>query len=105
MDIRRWNPAQDGLLSEQSLRRKLEGLGYSVQRYVYPPGTCFPPHTHDSNKMDAVLSGQFRITMAGESVVLEAGDAVAVPAGVEHSAETAGDEPVVSLDGVARTRQ
>jgi quercetin dioxygenase-like cupin family protein len=105
MEIARWNPPADGPLSEPSLRRKLESLGYSVQRYVDPPGTYFAPHTHDTNKMDAVLSGQFRIKMAAESVVLGAGDAVMVPAGVEHSAEAVGDEPVVSLDGVARARR
>ncbi len=84
------------------MRAKLEAMGYRVSRYVYPPGTHFPPHTHGVDKVDAVLSGRFRMSMRGRSVVLEAGDMLAVPAGVVHEAEVVGDEPVVSLDAVRR---
>jgi quercetin dioxygenase-like cupin family protein len=52
------------------------------------------------DKMDAVLSGRFRIIMEGREIMLDAGDMVAVPAGAVHSAEVIGDDPVVSLDGV-----
>ena len=84
------------------MRAKLEAMGYRVSRYVYPSGTHFPPHTHGVDKVDAVLSGRFRMSMHGRSVVLEAGDMLAVPAGVVHEAEVVGDEPVVSLDAVRR---
>ena len=100
MDILRWDPDNDGPLSEQVLRRKLENMGYRVSRYTYPPGTYFPTHTHEVDKIDAVLSGQFRITLQGKPVVLGPGDAVAVPGGAEHSAEVMGSEPVLSLDAV-----
>jgi quercetin dioxygenase-like cupin family protein len=100
MKVDRWNPDDDETLSESTLRQKLQKLGYRVSRYVYPPGTAFPTHSHDVDKMDAVLSGEFRITMDGESVVLGAGDSVQVPRGAEHSAEVIGDRAVVSLDGV-----
>ena len=71
---------------EQALRRKLEKLGYRVSRYAYPPRTFFPTHAHEMDKIDAVLSGQFRITLQGKPVVLDPGDAVTVPRGAEHSA-------------------
>jgi mannose-6-phosphate isomerase-like protein (cupin superfamily) len=100
MKVERWDAERDGTLSEPALRRKLEGLGYSVCRYTYVPGTFFPPHTHAQEKMDAVLSGRFRIRMGSDEVVLEAGDAVVVPQGAEHSAEVVGGQPVVSLDAV-----
>jgi quercetin dioxygenase-like cupin family protein len=60
MQVERWDPQKDGPLSESAMRRKLEQLGYRVSRYVYPPGTYFGPHTHDLDKIDAVLSGRFR---------------------------------------------
>jgi mannose-6-phosphate isomerase-like protein (cupin superfamily) len=84
------------------MRRKLEERGYEVVRYCYPPGTRFGVHTHSRNKVDAVLAGRFRIAMGDESVVLEAGDCVEVPAGAEHTAEVVGTETVVSLDAVRR---
>ena len=98
--VEAWNPDADGVLTEETLRAKLARKGYRVARYVYPPGTVFPEHTHAVDKIDAVVSGRFRLTLEGESVVLEAGDAVAVPRGAVHSAEVVGDEPVVSLDAV-----
>lgn len=102
MQVEHWDIFQDGPLTEQSLRRKLEALGYTVTRYSYPPGMYFGPHRHDVDKIDAVLSGYFRITMGEDSEVLESGDYVFVPRGAEHSAEAMGEAPIVSLDAVKR---
>lgn len=98
MEVEKWNAERDGPLSEKTLREKLEQRGYRVTRYVYPPGTYFPDHTHGIDKLDAVLSGWFRMTMEDKGVILEAGDCLFVPRGTVHSAEVIGDEPVVSLD-------
>ncbi|HDN27175.1 MAG TPA: cupin domain-containing protein [Thioploca sp.] len=100
MELEHWNEEKEGVLSEDAMRRKLEERGYVVNRYVYPPSTYFPPHTHGVDKIDGVLSGRFRLEMGGKSVILEAGDAIAVPKGEVHSAEVVGDEPVVSLDAI-----
>ncbi len=89
--------------TEAALRRKLEQLGYAVNRYVYPPGTYFGPHHHSVDKIDAVVSGQFRIAMGGDSVVLGPGEYVYVPKGIEHEAEVIGEADVLSLDAVRRT--
>ena len=98
MDVERWDEERDGPLTEAALREKLEEHGYLVSRYVYPPGTVFPEHTHGIDKIDAILSGCFRMTTEDGDVVLEAGDMLAVPRGTVHRAEVVGDEDVVSLD-------
>ncbi len=95
-----WNTALDGLFSERALRLKLESLGYRVARYVYPPGAVFPDHRHDVDKVDAVVSGRFRLVINGHVVVLRAGEWVEIPRGSMHSAAVVGDEPVVSLDAM-----
>lgn len=100
MRVERWDAEWDGPLSEKALWQELEERGYRVTRYVYAPGTSFPEHTHAIDKIDAVVSGRFRMTMEGEAAVLEAGDCLAVPRGAVHSAEVLGDEPVVSLDAI-----
>lgn len=100
MALHRWDTAIDGPFSEHALRRKLESLGYRVSRWVYPPGTRFPDHTHDVDKIDAVVSGLFRLDLAGHVAILGPGEWVDVPAGVSHSAAVVGDDPVVSLDAV-----
>ena len=100
MSVEHWDDKRDGPMTEDALREKLESRGYRVSRYVYAPGTYFPDHTHDVDKIDAVVSGRFRMGMEGEEVVLEAGDMLGVPRGTMHSAEVVGDESVVSLDAV-----
>ena len=100
MQIEHWDEIRDGVLSENNMRRKLRGRGYTVSRYVYPPGTFFPEHEHAVDKIDGVLSGRFRLTLQGREVILEAGDCLRVPRGALHSAEVVGSDPVISLDAV-----
>ena len=98
--LERWDEERDGPPTEEALRAKLDSLGYRASRYVYPPGTFFPAHTHPVDKIDGVVSGHFRMVVEGTEVILEAGDCLAVPKGTLHSAEVVGDTPVVSLDAV-----
>jgi len=100
VQVRRWNAAIDGLLTEAALRAKLEALGYAVARYVYAPGTRFPDHVHDVDKIDAVVTGQFRIVIGGHTAALGPGDWVEVPRGRRHNATVVGNAPVVSLDAI-----
>ncbi len=96
----RWDTATDGPFDEGKMRQKFANLGYSVHRYVYPPGTVFSPHEHSMDKLDGVVSGQFELSMKGETVVLKTGDWIAVPRNVMHSARVVGSESVVSLDAI-----
>lgn len=98
--LERWEEERDGSPTEEALRARIEARGFCATRYVYPPGTYFPEHTHPVDKIDAVVSGRFRMTVEGAEVILEAGDSLAVPRETVHSAEVVGDAPVVSLDAI-----
>ena len=74
--LEHWDEEWDGPLTEEAARRKLEARGYTVARYVYPPGTVFSDHTHAIDKIDAVLSGRFRMGTPVGDVTLEAGEQV-----------------------------
>jgi mannose-6-phosphate isomerase-like protein (cupin superfamily) len=52
------------------------------------------------DKIDAVVSGRFKMVVEDTELVLQAGDMLPVARGMVHSAEVLGDEPVISLDGV-----
>ncbi len=99
MTPQRWNPA-DGPFTEAALRAKLEAMGYRVAKYVYEPGTVFPDHQHEVDKIDAVLAGRFRLVVRGHMKVLGPGDWIEIPRGTIHNATVVGNEPVVSLDAV-----
>jgi len=100
MGARRWNTTLDGPLTEAALRARLEALGYRVARYEYPPGTVFPDHTHGVDKIDAVITGRFRLVISGHMAILGPGDWVQVPRGAVHSATVLGDVPVVAFDAI-----
>lgn len=99
MAVQRWN-ASDGPATEAVLRAKFESLGYAVAKYTYAPGTVFPDHKHDVDKIDAVVSGRLRLVVRGHMKMLAPGDWVEIPRGTVHSATVIGDESVVSLDAV-----
>jgi quercetin dioxygenase-like cupin family protein len=67
---------------------------------VYEPGTVFPDHKHGVDKVDAVVSGRFRLIIGGHVAMLGPGEWVDVPSGAIHSAAVVGNDPVVSLDAV-----
>lgn len=100
MAVHRWNSTLDGDFSEAALRTKLEAQGYRVARHTYEPGTVFPDHKHGVDKVDAVVSGRFRLIIGGHVAMLGPGEWVDVPSGAIHSAAVVGSEPVVSLDAV-----
>jgi mannose-6-phosphate isomerase-like protein (cupin superfamily) len=102
--VEHWDEARwGGPPTAENMRKKLEAEGYSVSQYTYPPGargdsplrssrsdgrvcacvcctgTYFAPHTHKVEKKDAVVSGRFKMTMFGNTFVLEAGDCLLVP--------------------------
>jgi quercetin dioxygenase-like cupin family protein len=98
MKLEHWDSQKWGALSEANMCKKLEAEGYSVHKYVYPPGTVFLDHSHSIQKKDAVLSGRFLLASGPTEFILEAGDMLEVPAGTVHRASVVGNEPVVSLD-------
>lgn len=64
--------------------------------------TEFPNHSHNVDKIDAVLTGRFLIVLDGEQLELGPGDCVWVPRGRTHSAAVLGKETVISIDAIKR---
>lgn len=105
MNAERWDEAREGWLSEAALRRKIEALGYIVSRYVFPRRTRFETHTHEVERIDAVLSGRLRVSFGARSFILAPGDYICVPAGAEHEAEVIGEENVILFDAIKVSSQ
>jgi len=102
MKIRHWDPETDGPLSLETVCKRLEDMGYACSCYTYAPGTVFPEHAHNVDKINVVLKGRFMIFMAGENGILRDGDNVFIPKGTLHRAAVVGDEDVVSIDAMRR---
>ena len=100
MRIERWDPRRDGPVTESALRHKVETIGYQVSRFAWPAGTIVPPQTQHKWRVDAVVAGIVKITVAGESAILTAGDIVYVPRGAVRRVEVVGSTTAHCLDAV-----
>jgi quercetin dioxygenase-like cupin family protein len=68
----------------------------TLTRYTYVPGCVFPVHQHPDAQITVVHSGEIEFDVAGELVVLRAGQVALIPGGVPHGARVTADEPVVT---------
>jgi quercetin dioxygenase-like cupin family protein len=77
----------------------------TLTRYTYAPGCVFPVHQHPDAQITVVHSGVIEFDVAGESVVLRAGQVALIPGGVPHGARVTGDETVVTDNYFASARR
>ena len=65
-------------------RPGIRGKHFEMGYYRYPPGTKKPPHSHPEEQMVAVIRGKLGYRVANETRVLGPGEAVRIPANVDH---------------------
>jgi len=81
------------------VRRRLITAGERAMavRVELDKGASLPSHSHPHEQIGFVVSGVLRLNIAGETMLLRAGDGYAVPGDVIHSVEEA-MEPSVVVD-------
>jgi len=69
-----------------------------MMSFVYfEPNSLVPRHNHPHEQMGMVVEGRFRLTINGESKIVEKGDVYLVPSNAKHSAQSL-NESAVALD-------
>ena len=63
-----------------------------------------PLHSHPHEQAGTVVSGEFELTIAGETRWLRSGDSFVIPGGVEHGGR-AGDIPAKIVDVFSPVRE
>ena len=79
------------------VRRVFTGDGATLAFTTLDPGHTPNPHSHPHEQIVYILSGRARFVVGEDEAILGPGEMLVVPPGVEHWAETVGDEPVVDL--------
>ncbi len=79
----------------------LSGESLRMIRAETPAGTAIPTRTDETERMMVILTGAWFFTVAGESFVAGAGDAVHLPAGVEYKAEVLENSATVEIHSAA----
>jgi quercetin dioxygenase-like cupin family protein len=65
--------------------RRIEASTVGLIRVEWPMGTSTTPHNHANELVLTVISGRLRAISGSREIILAAGDAVVIPAWVEHS--------------------
>jgi len=65
-------------------RPAIFGERLEVGYYRYPAGTVKPPHSHPEEQVVIVLKGRLGYRVRGETRILGPGEAVCIPADVDH---------------------
>jgi quercetin dioxygenase-like cupin family protein len=78
-------------------RKVFSGEGATLAWTTLEPGHEPRPHAHHYEQIVYIVSGRVRFTVGDDVRELGPGDVLLVPPGVEHFAETIGDQPVVDL--------
>lgn len=78
-------------------RRSFSGAGATLSWSRLEPGHTPRPHSHPHEQIVFIVEGTARFVVGNEEKTLVPGDLIVIPSGVEHFAETVGEEPVIDL--------
>jgi diguanylate cyclase (GGDEF)-like protein len=97
--LERWDRNAEGEFSTEGLIRKLALWGYTPNRKVYEPGASVSDRRATRDIVDAVIQGQLRVSLEGETQILRPGDCLFIPKGLLSSVEVVSETPVVCIEG------
>lgn len=95
MLISRWQAPL--LPTRQQMALMLESEGLEPQEETFPPGAKVADHRHPFDEVRIVVSGQLSLDIAGNRLLLRAGDRILIPANTRHSKQADGAEACVCL--------
>ena len=100
--IERWDARRDGPLSEASLQRKIEALGFEVTRKTLAAGVALTTTADSRHCIEGVVRGLVKLTIDGEPAILTAGDIAFVPRGAVRRVEVVGTSTAMCLEAYQR---
>jgi len=74
----------DGLRKGSLLGDDQQTPHFDMRRFVLEPGARVPRHTNEVEHEQFVLEGDYVVGIGDETHTVSAGDALLIPAGVEH---------------------
>jgi len=69
-----------------------EGPNFAMRRFIIEPGGSMPLHSNSVEHEQLVLNGSADVRIGEKNFTVEKDDVVFIPADVEHSYTTIGDE-------------
>lgn len=85
------------LPTRQQMALMLESEGLEPVEETIPAGQGVTDHRHPFDEVRIVVTGALHLDIAGNRMLLRAGDRILIPANTRHSKKADGDEPCVCL--------
>jgi len=92
--------AADGLSKAVLLDASDGAPNFAIRRFELDPGATVPRHTNAVEHEQYVLAGEYTVGIDDEEYLVRPGDALLIPAGVEHWYRNDADEPGAFLCAV-----
>lgn len=95
MLITRW---QAPLVPEKSqVWMMFEAEGLTPYEEVFPPQSTIQDHRHPFEEVRMVVKGELILDIAGNKLLLRAGDRIIIPANTRHSKKVETSEPCICI--------
>jgi len=95
--LHRWDDVPTQELAPGVHRRFLTAARMTIARFALQRGAVVPAHSHDHEQVSYVVSGALRFTVAGEDILVRAGEALQIPSWAEHSVHVVEDTEVIDV--------
>ena len=102
MDRHNWSVIPLEKLNPLAERRVIHTAGLTVAKLTLKKGAIVPLHHHENEQITMMESGVLRFEIAGESIVLRAGDVLPIPPDVPHMVEALEDSLATDVFTPAR---
>ncbi len=79
--------------TKQQMFAMLESEGLEPQEELLNPGVHVQELRHPFDEVRMVVDGQMMLDIAGNKMLLRAGDRIVIPANTRHAKQVNGDEP------------
>jgi quercetin dioxygenase-like cupin family protein len=84
--FRTWNGVEAWQFADGVTLHAIGGEQILLCRVTYEPGKQVPDHNHEhTEQVMAIVEGEVRITVDGETKTVRAGDVIVINRGVQHS--------------------
>ena len=81
----------------QQILLMFEAEGLQPTEEVFPPKSVIKDHRHPFDEVRMVVSGQLLFDIAGNRLLLRAGDKIVIPSNTKHSKKVEGEAPCISI--------
>lgn len=95
MIITRWQAPT--LPTKQQVLMMFEAEGLEAIEEILPPHSKIPDHRHSLDEIRMVVEGQMILDIAGNKMLLRAGDRVVIPSNTKHAKLVEADQPCLCI--------